>query len=322
MYTVRELITEAFRKSTVRGLTDTPESDEIKQALSTLNTDLDQLTAREEFSTSKRAVRASVGPLGYVTVSDNPARIVVNAVSSGPNEARITTLSEHGITVGDHIALSHEFYDDFPDGAVYFKHLEVIYVGSPFAFKVRTRSGLISGVKSGTFKLSSQGPEYDIDIIDCPPDNIYQVVDSEGLKLPELQEQDFYAYRDRRDFAWYFYDKSRNPYPKIWVGGRSAVTIVYQEPFWHDLKLDTDLTAMPRSALACLKYALSRDLAEENGYLDIAQRMDARYRESYADYVRSVAQSASPLPDVSAPGYLDRPLYNIENDGIGNGWLG
>jgi len=322
MYTVRELITESFRKSTVRGLTDTPEADEIKQALSTLNTDLDQLTAREEFSTSKRAVRVSVGPLGYVTVSDNPARIIVSAITSGPNEVKINTLAEHGVSVVDHIDLSRNFYENFPSGAEYFKNLEVKSVDSPFIFTIRTRSGLIDGVKSGSFKLSSQGPEYDIDIIDCPPDNIYQVVDSEGLKLPELQEQDFYAYRDRRDFAWYFYDKSRNPYPKIWVGGRSAVTIVYQEPFWHDLKLDTDLTAMPRSALACLKYALSRDLAEENGYLDIAQRMDARYSEAYADYVRSVAQSASPLPDVSAPGYLDRPLYNIENDGIGNGWLG
>jgi hypothetical protein len=321
MYTVRELITESFRKSTVRGLTDTPESDEIKQALSTLNTELDQLTAREEFSTSKRAVRASVGPQGYVTVSDNPARIVTVSVQIGANLSRLTTLGEHGLSVGASVTLGKDFRIDGANPSWY-EDLPVENVISPFEFVIRHLSGIITGVKSGTFKLASQGPEYDIDIVDCPPDNIYQVVDSEGLKLPELQEQDFYAYRDRRDFAWYFYDNSRNPYPKIWVGGRSAVTIVYQEPFWHDLKLDTDLTAMPRSALACLKYALSRDLAEENGYLDIAQRMDARYREAYADYVRSVAQSASPLPDVSAPGYLDRPLYNIENDGIGNGWLG
>lgn len=312
MYTVRELITESFRKSTVRGLTDTPEADEIKQALSTLNTDLDQLTAREEFSTSKRAVRASVGPLGYVTVSDNPARLIVQMSFVGPQVSSAFTAGEHGLNTGDEIVLLTSGYNG---------PFEVTSVSSPFEFVFSHRSGFRT-VSNVAFKIASQGPEYDIDIIDCPPDNIYQVVDSEGLKLPELQEQDFYAYRDRRNFAWYFYDKSRNPYPKIWVGGRSAVTIVYQEPFWHDLKLDTDLTAMPRSALACLKYALSRDLAEENGYLDIAQRMDARYREAYADYVRSVAQSASPLPDVSAPGYLDRPLYNIENDGIGNGWLG
>lgn len=317
MYTVRELITESFRKSTVRGLTDTPEADEIKQALSTLNTDLDQLTAREEFSTSKRAVRVSVGPLGYVTVSDNGARIIDSGVVLEGLKARCTTRSEHGLSVGDFIVLKSAA--DWTDGNPI--TLNVAEIIDPFTFDLWVTS-YAHGSFNGTFKKQGEGQEYDIDIIDCPPDNIYQVVDSEGLKLPELQEQDFYAYRDRRDFAWYFYDKSRNPYPKIWVGGRSAVTIVYQEPFWHDLKLDTDLTAMPRSALACLKYALSRDLAEENGYLDIAQRMDTRYREAYADYVRSVAQSASPLPDVSAPGYLDRPLYNIENDGIGNGWLG
>lgn len=317
MYTVRELITESFRKSTVRGLTDTPEADEIKQALSTLNTELDQLTAREEFSTSKRAVRASVGPQGYVTVSDNGARIIDSGVVLEGLKARCTTRSEHGLYNENFIVLNSTA--DWTDGKPI--TLQVAGIIDPFTFELFVTS-YAHGSFNGTFKKQGEGPEYDIDIIDCPPDNIYQVVDSEGLKLPELQEQDFYAYRDRRDFAWYFYDKSRNPYPKIWVGGRGAVTIVYQEPFWHDLKLDTDLTAMPRSALACLKYALSRDLAEENGYLDIAQRMDARYREAYADYVRSVAQSASPLPDVSAPGYLDRPLYNIENDGIGNGWLG
>lgn len=319
MYTVRELITESFRKSTVRGLTDTPEADEIKQALSTLNTDLDQLTAREEFSTSKRAVRVSVGPLGYVTVSDNGARIIESSGRISSSTWKTTTRAEHGLSVNDEILVKfNPSYNTLFPSAMFV----VSEILSPFEFKMYSSEGWAPGYFNGPFKKASEGPEYDIDIIDCPPDNIYQVVDSEGLKLPELQEQDFYAYRDRRDFAWYFYDKSRNPYPKIWVGGRSAVTIVYQEPFWHDLKLDTDLTAMPRSALACLKYALSRDLAEENGYLDIAQRMDARYRESYADYVRSVSQSASPLPDVSAPGYLDRPLYNIENDGIGNGWLG
>jgi hypothetical protein len=320
MYTVRQLITEAFRKSTVRGLTDTPEAEEVRMALETLNTELDRLTAKAEFSTSKRAVRAVVGSEGYVTVSDNPARIIVNAVNSGPNEARITTLSEHGVTVGDHIALSHEFYDDFPAGAEYFKYLEVIYVEGPFAFKVRTRSGLISGVKSGTFKLSSQGPEYDIDIIDCPPDNIYQVIDENGWQLPELQEQDFYANRIHREFNWYFYEKSYNPYPRVWVGGKSTVTIVYAEPFWHDLKLDMDITAMPRSAQTTLKYMLAECLAEENGYTDIADRMHRKFSEAYADYCRSVTQSASPLPDFSAPGYFRTDRYNIENDGVGSGW--
>ena len=310
MYTVRELITEAFRKSTVRGLTDTPEADEIKQALSTLNTDLDQLTAREEFSTSKRAVRAIVGPQGYVTVSDNPARLIVQMSFVGPQVSRAFTAGEHGLNTGDEIVLLTSGYNG---------PFEVTSVSSPFEFVFSHRSGFRT-VSNVAFKIASQGPEYDIDIIDCPPDNIYQVIDENGWMLPELQEQDFYANRIHREFDWYFYDKSRNPYPKIWVGGKSTVTIVYQEPFWHDLKLDTDLTAMPRSALTCLKYALSRDLAEENGYTDIADRMHRKFSEAYADYCRSVTQSASPLPDFSAPGYFRTDRYNIENDGVGSGW--
>jgi hypothetical protein len=320
MYTVRQLITEAFRKSTVRGLTDTPESEEVETALQTLNTELDKLTARAEFSTSKRAVRASVGPLGYVTVSDNPARIIVSAITSGPNEVKINTLAEHGVSVVDHIDLSRNFYENFPSGAEYFKNLEVKSVDSPFIFTIRTRSGPIDGVKSGSFKLSSQGPEYDIDIIDCPPDNIYQVIDEDGWQLPELQEQDFYANRIHREFNWYFYEKSYNPYPRVWVGGKSTVTIVYAEPFWHDLKLDMDITAMPRSAQTTLKYMLAECLAEENGYTDIADRMHRKFSEAYADYCRSVTQSASPLPDFSAPGYFRTDRYNIENDGVGSGW--
>jgi hypothetical protein len=318
MYTVRQLITEAFRKSTVRGLTDTPEADEVQMALDTLNTEMDRLTARAEFATSKRAVKAVVGSDGFVTITEDPSRIVTSAIISGANEATLSTSDVNGMKVGDHIDFKSD--DIAPGFENYFKNLEVKGIVSPYEFVVRTVSGLFHNINYGTFKLSSQGPEYDIGIIDCPPDNIYQVIDENGWMLPELQEQDFYANRIHREFNWYFYEKTYSPYPRVWVGGKSTVTIVYAEPFWHDLKLDTDITKMPRSAQTAIKYMLAECLAEENGYTDIADRMHRKFSEAYADYCRSVTQSASPLPDFSAPGYFRTDRYNIENDGVGSGW--
>lgn len=311
MYTVRQLITEAFRKSTVRGLTDTPEADEVRMALETLNTELDRMTARAEFSTSKRAVRAVVGSEGYVTIADDQKRVIVSAEATVYG-IKLNTGDAHGMSVGDAISIRI-------DGHLGIFEATVIQITGPYSFNTTAISG-ITGTFSGTFKMSSQGPEYDIGILDCPPDNIYQVIDENGWMLPELQEQDFYANRIHREFDWYFYEKSYNPYPRVWVGGKSTVTIVYAEPFWHDLKLDMDITVMPRSAQTALKYILAECLAEENGYTDIADRMHRKFSEAYADYCRSVTQSASPLPDFSAPGYFRTDRYNIENDGVGSGW--
>ena len=310
MYTVRQLITEAFRKSTVRGLTDTPESEEVEMALQTLNTELDKLTAREEFSTSKRSVRAVVGSEGYVTISDNQKRVIVTGNAAGGN-ATCETGDLHGLRVGDRIVIRAYGHAESVNSMV-------VSVPSPYSFNITF--GAFTGVFSGTFRLESEGPEYDIGILDCPPDNIYQVIDENGWQLPELQEQDFYANRIHREFDWYFYEKTYSPYPRVWVGGKSTVNIVYAEPFWHNLKLDMDITAMPRSAQTTLKYMLAECLAEENGYTDIADRMHKKYAEAYADYCRSVTQSASPLPDFSAPGYFRTDRYNIENDGVGSGW--
>ena len=306
MYTVRQLITESFRKSTVRGLTDTPEAEEVRMALETLNTELDGLTANAEFSPSRRAVRAVVGSNGYVTISDDQKRVIVSAEATVYG-IKLNTGDVHGMSVGDAISVRIDGHSGIFEATV-------IQITGPYSFNTTAISG-ITGTFSGTFKMSSQGPEYDIGILDCPPDNIYQVISDDGRILPELQEQDFYANRQNRNFDWFFYDKSRNPYPKVWVGGMAAVTIVYTEPFWHDLKLDTDLTMMPKSARTAIKYMLAENIADENGYTDIADRMHRKYMENYAAYCRSVDHSASPLPDLSAPGYFNTGHYNIENDG-------
>lgn len=317
MYTVRQLITQAFRKSTVRGLTDTPEADEVETALDTLNTELDRLTSRAEFSVSKRSVRAVVGSDGYITISDNQKRVITSAERISSTTWECTTGDVHGLRVSDDIVVHFIHSDNSYSKDANFAVMEIT---SPYRFKVYSSVGSLPSVFSGTFRMDSEGPEYDIGILDCPPDNIYQVIDENGWQLPELQEQDFYANKIHREFDWYFYDKSRNPYPRVWVGGKSTVTIVYAEPFWHDLKLDTDITGMPRSAQTTLKYMLAECLAEENGYTDIADRLHRKFSEAYADYCRSVTQSASPLPDFSAPGYFRTDRYNIENDGVGSGW--
>ena len=54
--TVRDLIRDAFIRSTVRGLGDTPDDLEVKDALSMLNEILDVLSQKDEFSTGDEAV--------------------------------------------------------------------------------------------------------------------------------------------------------------------------------------------------------------------------------------------------------------------------
>lgn len=317
MYTVRMLIKEAYRKSTVRGLTDEPEADEVTSALETLNTELDLLTSREEFTTSKRAVSASVNSEGYFTIAENPKRIITSATRVSLSRWNVTTKDVNGLSVGDEIRI---YFDQSASAMFTYTTFTVESLTSPYEFVAYSSAALSPSQFSGQFVLPDEGPEYKMDIIDLPPDNIYQVVGTDGVAFPELQEQDFYANRQHKEFKWYFYDKSRNPYPRVWIGGAGTVTVVYVEPFWHDLTLDTDLTAMPKAALTVIKFLLASDLAYENGYEDIGRSNERRFKEAYADYVRSMSQSASPIPDISAPGYFHHGGYNIENDGVGNGW--
>lgn len=312
MYTTRQLINDAYRKSTVRGLGDTPDSDEVDVALQSLNDFLDEYTSKSFFAPSKKCIEMKVPRKGFITFSDNGARVVGSAVIEHDDEqpcfnATIHTSEEHNIDDERKVNI-------FLDGISIEDPLSVDVIDQ-FSFSVSgipEGEGVGPGVYKGSWKYADEGEECIIDITEVPPVNIYQVVTMDGRILPEYQEQDFYARRGN-DGDWYFYEKGRYPYPKLWVGGQRRVRIVYIDQVWHDLDLDTDLEGLPKSVLQVMKWRLASDLAAENGYENVAQRMEARFKSALMTYFRSQHNSASPMPDNSAPGYVGG-RYNIYED--------
>lgn len=311
-YSVRRLINEAFRASTVRGLGDVPEDAEAEDALDLLNGYLDELVSDTSFSTGKRSVSVRVGPKGYVTITDDPKRVAASMVAEevgigGSRFIRIATEVENGIDEGTKILACAEGRR---------VPCTIVEVNDPWNFRAKFSTSdpaviLQPGAYSGYFKLLAEGPERDIDIIDVPPASIYQVIGC-GDKLPQLTEQNFHSERNRTG-RWYFYDKGRNPYPRVYVGGCEEVNVVYDEPFWHDLEMDSDLTNMPRTARECLKWHLAMELADIAQFETVARRCERTWKNCYQAYVDSMEQDVEFEPDISAPGYGGYSNFDIRN---------
>lgn len=313
MYTVRQLILDAFRKSTVRGVGDIPDEEELSNALSDLNDFLDEFTGNPDFTPAKRCVEVAVGDGGFITFSNDPRRVVASAVLATTEDGTHKKLTVH--TVGEH--LIDKDLDDVVelhlDGKVVSFGLGSVNVEDMFTFSVEGNAifgPLGEGVYRGSWKYGKESKDYRIDIPEVPPVNIYQVVSMDNQKLPELQEQDFYA-RGGNSGKWYFYDKGRYPYARLWVGGEQYVRVIYEDQRWHDLSLDDNAENFPKVAVQVMKWRLAADIAVE--YPDVAERMEKRFRSSLMTYYRSNKNSESPLPDSSAPGYGGR-RYNIYKD--------
>lgn len=308
-YSVRRLINEAFRASTVRGLGDVPEDAEAEDALDLLNGYLDELVSDTSFSTGKRSVSVRVGPKGYVTITDDPKRVTTSLIVEQKEGSRFLTVSA-----------STEVENGFDDGTPIIicaagKQVPCAVNGivDPWSFNAvfTSPSILEPGTYNGYVKLYGEGPERDIDIIDVPPASIYQVIGC-GDKLPQLTEQNFHS-ESNRTGRWYFYDKGRNPYPRVYVGGCQEVKIVYDEPFWHDLEMDSDLTNMPRTARECLKWHLAMELADIAQFETVARRCERTWKNCYQAYVDSMEQDVEFEPDISAPGYGGYSNFDIRN---------
>lgn len=313
MYTTRQLILDAFRKSTVRAIGDIPDEEELSAALSDLNDFLDEFTGNPEFTPAKKCREVSIGEGGFVTFSNEPSRVIPSAVMADSEDGTHKVLTIH--TVGENMidTLKDDTIVLFLGGKTLEFSLASIIVDDPFTFHIEgttSLSALGNGVYQGSWKYGEESMDYRIDIPEVPPVNIYQVIPIGGRELPELQEQNFYA-RNGHEGKWYFYDKGRNPYPKLWVGGERYVRIVYEDQRWHDLELDTDLEGMPKVAVQVMKWRLAADIAVE--YPDVAARMEKRYNSSLMTYYRSNKNSESPVPDDSAPGYHGH-RYNIYED--------
>ena len=302
--TVRDLIRDAYIRSTVRGLGDTPDDLETRDALSMLNEILDVFVQKEDFSTGNSAVVMDMPVRGFVTFSCNPHRVF--SATATAMSIHCTCGDSHNLNVGDEIDVRIGGKD---------WTAQVTTVESHLAFYIAPNAEL-SGAYTGSFKLTSEPEDYIIDLITPPPVNIYQVVGSGIGQMAECQQQNFYS--AEHVGRWWFYDKGKTPYPRLWVSGASRVMVVFPKPTFKDVTLDTDLTAMDSSALSVIKYRLAAEIAASAGYQAVEQSLLARYKNAYGTFVRSRSQAATPIPDWSAPGYVHSLHYDIFTDGGGH----
>lgn len=301
--TVRTLIRDAFQRSTVRGLGDTPDDHETKDALNMLNEILGVLSKKEDLSTGNKAVILDVPPKGYLTFSENPHRIF----SATVDDSRITCVCRdaHNLSVGDEIVLRIGGMDIVTS----------VYGVNSFREFYVPPSGVLTGSYLGSFKLASEPDEFLIDFIMPAPVNIFQVVGAGIGELPECKEQYFYSMD--RSGTWWFYQKGNNPYPKLHVCGCSRVKIVFPVPLLRKVTLDTDLTNVDESLVSALKYRLAAEIAAGQEMYAKEESLLKRYKQAFATFARSQAQSADPEPDTSMPGY-GHGSYNIYTDGPDN----
>lgn len=303
--TVRDLIRDAFIRSTVRGLGDTPDDLEVKDALAMLNEILDVISQKEDFATGDLSVVFDMPPgRRFVTFSDDPRRVF--SATASPSGIRCRCGDSHDLEVGSVI--------DARIGGVDIT-AEVTSVISYLEFEIAP-DGRLSGPYQGSFKLESEGPEYIIDFIMTPPVGMDQVIGSGVGKIVECQKQYFYSMQP--EGRWWFYEKGKLPYPRLYISGIDRVMAVFPKPTFRNVTLDTDLTSMDSSARSAIKYRLAAEIASNAGFLAVEESLLKRYRNAYATFVRSRAQTATPDPDLSAPGYFRNMYYDIYTDGGGH----
>lgn len=303
--TARDIIRDAFIRSTLRGLGDTPDDLESKDALAMLNEILDTLAQKEEFSTGNSSIVFDMPPgRRFVTLSDDPRRVFTAVADGGP--VRCLCGDSHGLDVRDRI--------DVRIGPLSYD-VAVSAVKSYLEFEIPYNAAL-SGSYTGTFKMHDEPEDFFIDIVTPPPVNMFQVVGSGVGQLQECQQQNFYS--AEHVGRWWWYDKGNTPYPRLWVCGCDRVMAVFPKPTFRNVTLDTDFSSMDSSARSAIKYRLAAEIAASSGFTAVEQSLMAKYRHAYGTFVRSRSQSATPIPDYSAPGYNNSLFYDIFTDGGGH----
>lgn len=297
--------------STIRGVGETPDADETKDALELLNDVLDVLCRKEDFSAGMGDYVLDVPPKGFITFSDNPHRIFSATIDADRMEGdnfvvNVMCPDSHELNVGDTVTMRLQGRDF---------NRAVHSVVSYREFTVLVNRSFAEGKFIGSFKLQYEPDEFLIDIITTPPVNMYQVVGSGEGVLQECKQQFFYS--QGKSGTWWFYSKGNTPYPRLYVTGCSRVKVVFEKPFPRKVTLDTDLTAVDPAALSALKYRLAAEIAASAGFDEKEKSMLARYRNAYATYARSKSQTEETEPDTSMAGY-GYGVYDIRTDGASN----
>lgn len=303
MYTVRQLIQDAYVRSTLRGFGETIEDEEVRHGLACLNDILVDLNRKQGFSTGiVEYIVNKPQDRDFITFSDSKRRIC--SIIGDDDGLHCHFSAPHKCVPGDEIVLRMDGEDI---------ETSIAEVDSITSFTL-PNEGNIVGSRRGSFKLASEGPEYLIDIIGSAPVNIFKVVGSGVGELPECEEQTFFACGGLPGNS-YFYEKTMHPYPKIWIKGAERIKISFNKPFITKVELDTDLDDLDELAVSAVKYRLAAELAVK--YPEIEEKMMARYKHAMATFTRSKTHTGSPYPDTSAPGY-GGGRYNILTDGVGN----
>lgn len=301
--TVRTLIRDAYLRSTVRGLGDTPDDHETADALTMLNEILDVLSDKEDFSSGKEVRVFDVPPKGYITFSDNPHRIF-RAIAD-TDSVRCSCGDSHDLEAGESVVVRLGGID-----------IETA-VSSVESFKEFTipADGRLTGCLVGSFKKSSEPDEFLIDVISKPPVEISQVVGSGEGELTECTEREFYSV-EGRSRSW-FYRKGNSPYPRLYVMGCTRVRAVWPKPCLRNLGMDADLTWLEPSMYSAILYRLAAEIAATNNFEAVEKRLLERWRNAYATFVRSHGETVELEPDGSMAGY-DHGGYDIFSDGAPN----
>lgn len=304
-YTTRQLVTEAYRVSGMKGTGETPDNSEANDALDILNGVLDVFSIQDDWKAGMitRDVLAKADKT--IVIAKDTSRIFTSIVGDvGLSIITFTLANRHGLKLNDLIHIKAPA----PFGEI---DLTITNITSQYVL-VTTNPTAVSGVvTTGTYKLQSEPDKYLIDLIMDPPNAIHSVISAGGTPLGKIMSDDFYQ-STPKPYGW-FYEKATDPYPILYVAESSLYTIAMEEPGWRELTLDTDLSKLPVGVKQALKWRLAGDLAQSNGYTDMAGTCLARYKEAFATYKRSRHQSGLAQGDLSAPGVGDT-RYDITTD--------
>jgi hypothetical protein len=308
MYTVRQLILESYRMSGIKGVGDTPTSTETSEALGFLNGTLDTFATQPTWAPGiiTRSVQTKTD--GTVVIAKDLSRVLTRVVASlVPSNLLVTTGDVNKVNIGDELNL-------LIDNVLH--NVTVSAINSVFSFTTDNPNALDGSYTTGTFKYQSEPNKYLIDLVIDPPGHLLAVSDANGASLPSLFAQDFYANTSLVPDGWY-YETATDPYHTLYVkSSGQSVKIVLEEPGWRNVTLDTDVSKLPGNMLQIIKWRLAGDLAQVNGFSEMASTCLARYHEANASFRRSRHKSGYASGDMSAPGGNHAGRYNISSDGM------
>lgn len=302
MYTIRQLIEQCYRISGVKGIGETPTAIETSDALEALNGILDNFGMEQAFRPGIITRTVTAKPDGTIVIANDGSRIASSIVGNG-TAATITTAYPHGLAVSTGIVIQGAGVFDGPSS--------VTAVTSLTSFTISSTS--IATVYAGTFKKATESDAYLIDLAIEPPDQVIKVMDG-TTPLTEYPSDLYYADRNLGICNGWYFETALDPYATLYLDGPRTVDIVFYQPGYRNVTLNTDTDKWQMGMKESLKWRLASDLAMNNGYLDMSSQCMNRFSEVIAKYRRSHRKVQPHIADTSAPGVCSGARYDISTD--------